>query len=38
MDNLKNDFYYVKRILKSIEATSKYLKNKSVAVCCYLFF
>ena len=30
MDNLKNDFYYVKRILKSIETTSRYLKNKSM--------
>ena len=30
MDNLKNDFYYVKRILKSIEVTSRYLKNKSI--------
>lgn len=30
MDNLKNDFYYVKRLLKSIEITSRYLKGKSM--------
>ena len=30
MDNIKNDFYYVKRLLKSIEVTSRYLKNKSM--------
>ena len=30
MDNVKNDFYYVKRLLKSLEVTSRYLKNKSM--------
>lgn len=30
MDNVKNDFYYVKRLLRSIEITSRYLKNKSM--------
>ena len=30
MDNVKNDFYYVKRLLKSIEITSRYLKDKSM--------
>ena len=30
MDNIKNDFYYVKRLLKSIEVTSRYLKSKSM--------
>ena len=30
MDNIKNDFYYVKRILKSIEIAGKYLKDKSI--------
>ena len=30
MDNVKNDFYYVKRLLKSIEVTSRYLKDKSM--------
>lgn len=30
MDNIKNDFYYVKRILKSIEVASRYLENKSM--------
>lgn len=30
MDNIKNDFYYVKRLLRSIEVTSRYLKDKSM--------
>ena len=30
MDNIKNDFYYVKRLLKSIEITSRYLEGKSI--------
>lgn len=30
MDNVKNDFYYVKRILKSLEVTSRYLEDKSM--------
>ena len=30
MDNVKNDFYYVKRLLRSIEITSRYLKDKSM--------
>ena len=30
MDNIKNDFYYVKRLLRSIEITSRYLKDKSI--------
>lgn len=30
MDSVKNDFYYVKRILKSIEVTSRYLQDKSM--------
>ena len=30
MDNIKNDFYYVKRILKSIEVTTRYLKDRSM--------
>ena len=30
MDNIKNDFYYVKRLLRSIEITSRYLKDKSM--------
>lgn len=30
MDNVKNDFYYVKRLLRSIEVTSKYLMDKSM--------
>lgn len=30
MDNIKNAFYYVKRLLKSIEITSRYLKDKSM--------
>ncbi len=30
MDNIKNDFYYIKRLLKSIEITTRYLENKSV--------
>ena len=30
MDNVKDDFYYVKRLLKSIEVTSKYLEDKSM--------
>ena len=30
MDNIKNDFYYVKRLLKSIEVTSRYLESKSM--------
>lgn len=30
MDNIKNDPYYVKRLLKSIEVTSRYLKGKSI--------
>ena len=30
MDNIKNDFYYVKRLLKSIEVTSRYLAGKSM--------
>lgn len=30
MDNIKNDFYYVKRIIKSIEVTSRYLKDKNM--------
>ena len=27
MDNIKDDFYYVKRLLKSIEVTSRYLEG-----------
>lgn len=30
MDNIKDDFYYAKRILKSIEVTCRYLENKSM--------
>ena len=30
MDNVKNDFYYIKRLLKSIEVTSRYLEGKSM--------
>ena len=30
MDNVKDDFYYVKRLLKSIEVTSRYLEGKSM--------
>ena len=30
MENTKNDFYYVKRILKSIETVTRYLKSKSM--------
>lgn len=30
MDNVKNDFYFVKRLLKSIEVTSRYLEDKSM--------
>ena len=30
MDNIKDDFYYVKRLLKSIEVTSRYLEGKSM--------
>lgn len=30
MDNIKDDFYYVKRLLKSIEVTSRYLDGKSM--------
>lgn len=30
MDNIKNDFYYVKRLLQSIEITTRYLGNKSM--------
>ena len=30
MDNVKNDFYYVKRLLKSIEVTSRYLEGRSM--------
>ncbi len=29
MDNIKNDFYYAKRILKNIEVLSRYLKERS---------
>ena len=29
MDNIKNDIYYAKRILKNIEVLSRYLKDKS---------
>ena len=29
MDNIKDDFYYVKRILRSIEVSSQYLKDKN---------
>ncbi len=32
MDNVKNDFYYVKRLLRSIEITSRYLKDKSIVM------
>ncbi|MCR5308727.1 MAG: DUF86 domain-containing protein [Bacilli bacterium] len=30
MDNNKDDFYYVKRILKSVEVLTRYLKDKSI--------
>ena len=30
MDNVKDDFYYVKRLLRSIEVTSRYLEGKSM--------
>ena len=30
MDNIKDDFYYIKRLLKSIEVTSRYLEGKSM--------
>ena len=30
MDNIKDDTYYVKRILKSIEVTNRYLKDKNL--------
>ena len=30
MDNVKDDFYYVKRLLKSIEVTGRYLEGKSM--------
>ena len=30
MDYVKDDFYYVKRLLKSIEVTSRYLEGKSM--------
>lgn len=30
MDNVKDDFYYVKRLLKNIEVTSRYLEDKSM--------
>ena len=30
MDNVKDNFYYVKRLLKSIEVTSRYLEDKSM--------
>lgn len=30
MDNIKDDFYYVKRLLKSIEVASRYLEGKSM--------
>ena len=29
MDNVKNDIYFAKRILKNIEVLSRYLKDKS---------
>ena len=30
MDNVKNDYYYVKRILRSVETLSRYLSGKSL--------
>ena len=30
MDNVKNDYYYVKRILRSVETLTRYLRNKSL--------
>lgn len=30
MDNVKNDYYYVKRILRSVENLTRYLSNKSL--------
>ena len=30
MDNIKDDFYYVKRILQSVEVLTRYLSNKSL--------
>ena len=30
MDNIKNDNYYTKRILKSVETLTRYLKDKSL--------
>lgn len=30
MDNIKDDFYYVKRLLKSIEVAIRYLRDKSM--------
>ena len=30
MDNTKDDYYYVKRLLKSIEVATRYLRDKSM--------
>ena len=30
MDNVKNDYYYVKRILRSVETLTRYLDGKSL--------
>lgn len=30
MDNIKNDFYYIKRLIRNIEVTSRYLSDKSM--------
>lgn len=30
MDNIKDNFYYIKRILKSVETLTRYLKDKSL--------